>query len=102
MRANRFVATLLFVGAYVPMIVLGTPAHGPHLLLITLWTLPGMVSILIALYRTTTPASLHITMHQALKMTIFFTILLIIAITITTYQTWLPHFGLYNPFNWII
>ncbi|HVU70799.1 MAG TPA: 1,4-dihydroxy-2-naphthoate octaprenyltransferase [Ktedonobacteraceae bacterium] len=102
MRANRFVATLLFVGAYVPMIVLGIPAHGPHLLLITLWTLPGMVSILIALYRTTTPASLHITMHQALKMTIFFTILLIVAITITTYQTWLPHFGLYNPFNWII
>lgn len=94
MRANRIVATLLLLGAYVPMLVLGIPSHGPHLILITLWTLPGMVAILIALYRTTTPASLHTTMHQALKLTILFTVLLIIAITISTYQSWLPSFSL--------
>lgn len=100
-RANRFVVTLLLLGAYVPMLVLGIPSHGPHLLLITLWTLPGMVAILIALYRTTTPASLHTTMRQTLKLTILFTCLLMIAITISTYQTWLPAFGLPNPFNWV-
>ncbi|HEY3992093.1 MAG TPA: 1,4-dihydroxy-2-naphthoate octaprenyltransferase [Ktedonobacteraceae bacterium] len=93
-RANRIVATLLLLGAYVPMLVLGIPSHGPHLILITLWTLPGMVAILIALYRTTTPASLHTTMHQALKLTILFIVLLIIAITISTYQSWLPSFSL--------
>jgi len=93
-RVNRLVCTLLLLGAYIPILVLGIPSHSPHLILITLWTLPGMVTILIALYRTTTPASLHTTMHKALKLTILFTILLIIALTISTYQSWLPSFSL--------
>jgi 1,4-dihydroxy-2-naphthoate octaprenyltransferase len=86
-RANRVVATLLFLGAYIPVLVLGIPSKGPHLILITLWTLPGMVAILIALYRTTTPASLHTTMRKAIKLAILFTILLIISVTISTYIT---------------
>jgi len=94
LRVNRFVATLLLLGAYIPMLVLGIPSHGPHLILITLWTLPGMVAILVALYRTTTPASLHVTMHQVLRLAILFTILLIIALTISTYTSWLPNFSL--------
>ncbi|HEX7736430.1 MAG TPA: 1,4-dihydroxy-2-naphthoate octaprenyltransferase [Ktedonobacteraceae bacterium] len=93
-RTNRVVVTLLFLGAYVPMIVLGVPSHGPHLLLITLWTLPGMIAILIALYRTTTPASLHLTMHRTFKLVILFTILMIIALIISIYMSWLPKFAL--------
>lgn len=100
-RANRVVATLLFLGAYVPMLALGIPSQGPHLLLITLWTLPGMVAILIALYRTTTPASLHLTMHRTFKLTLLFTILLVIALIISIYMTWLPKFNLPNlPSAW--
>lgn len=93
-RMNRLVATLLFLGAYVPVLVLGLPSHGPHLVLITLWTLPGMVAIFVALYRTTTPASLHVTMHKAIRLTILFTLLLLIALTISTYQNWLPSLSL--------
>lgn len=93
-RVNRVVCTLLLLGAYVPVLVLGIPSHGPHLVLITLWTLPGLVAILVALYRTHTPASLHVTMQQARRLAIFFTVLLIVALTISTYQTWLPHFSL--------
>lgn len=100
-RVNRFVCTLLFLGAYVPVLVLGIPSHSQHLILITLWTLPGMVAILIALYRTTTPASLHTTMHQALKLAILFTVLLIIALTISTYQSWLPGFSLPGAFSFL-
>jgi 1,4-dihydroxy-2-naphthoate octaprenyltransferase len=92
LRVNRLVVTLLFLGAYVPMLVLGIPSHGPHLILITLWTLPGMVTILIAVHRTTTPASLHTTMYQAIKLVILFTLLLAIALIISTYQSWLPSF----------
>src|SRR5581483_1195612 len=45
MRTNRVVCTLLLLGAYAPILWLGVPAHGPHLILITLWTLPGPSAI---------------------------------------------------------
>ncbi len=84
-HVNRVVCTLLLLGAYVPVLFLGIPAHGPHLVLITFWTLPGMVVILSGLYRTTTPASLHVTMHKVLKLAALFTILLIVALVVSTY-----------------
>ncbi|HEU5380575.1 MAG TPA: 1,4-dihydroxy-2-naphthoate octaprenyltransferase [Ktedonobacteraceae bacterium] len=93
-HVNQIVCTLLLLGAYVPIVMLGVPAHGPHLVLITLWTLPGMVVIMLGLYRTTTPASLHITMHQVLKLAMLFTFLLLVALTISTYWHWLPSFSL--------
>ncbi|HEY0754972.1 MAG TPA: 1,4-dihydroxy-2-naphthoate octaprenyltransferase [Ktedonobacteraceae bacterium] len=94
LSANRLIVTLLLLGAYIPMLVLGIPSHGPHLILITLWTLPGMVTLLIALYRTTTPASLHTTMHQTFKLAILFIFLMIAALIISTYITWLPNLSL--------
>ncbi len=93
-RANRFVCTLLLLGTYGPVLYLGLPSHGPHLILITLWTLPGMVAILIGLYRTATPASLHVTMRQVFKLATLFTVLLIVALTVSTYWHWLPSFSL--------
>jgi len=94
LRINRIVCTLLLLGSYVPIILLGVPAHGPHLVLITLWTLPGMAAILLGLYRTTTPAALHMTMHQTLKLAILFTLLLVVALTISTYWQDVPSFSL--------
>jgi 1,4-dihydroxy-2-naphthoate polyprenyltransferase len=93
-NVNRVVCTLLLLGAYVPIFFLGLPAHGPHLVLIVLWSLPSLVVILLSLYRTTTPASLHITMHQVLKLAILFTVLLIVALTIVTYWQLAPTFAL--------
>ena len=89
---NRIVCTLLLLGAYVPILFLGVPAHGPHLVLITFWTLPGMLVILTGLYRTTTPASLHVTMHLVLKLAALFTILLIAALAVSAYWHAFPMF----------
>lgn len=94
MRMNRVVCTILLLGAYVPVLFLGVPSHSFHLLLITLWTLPGMAAVLLGLYRTVTPASLHITMWQVLRVTFLFTFLLIVALTASTYWHWLPSFPL--------
>lgn len=93
-RANRCVCTLLLLGAYAPILWLGLPSHGPHLVLITLWTLPGLSAILIGLWRTTTPASLHITMRKAIVLAVLFTALLLAALIITTYWHWLASFSL--------
>jgi len=92
-RANRVICTLILLGAYAPMLFLGTPPHGPHLILITLWTLPPLAAVLVGLYRTTTPAALHVTMRQAIKLAILFTALLIVALIISTYWQWLQNFG---------
>jgi 1,4-dihydroxy-2-naphthoate octaprenyltransferase len=93
-QANRFVCTLLLLGAYVPIVWLGLPSHGPHLILITFWTLPGLSAILIGLWRTSTPASLHITMRKAIVLAVLFIALLLIALIITTYWHWLGSFSL--------
>lgn len=96
-RANRVVCTLLLVGAYLPVLAIGALPQGLHLTLITLWTLPSLVVILLGLYRTTTPASLHITMHQIFRLAALFTFLLILALAITTYWHWLPSFSIPIP-----
>ncbi|HEX4715299.1 MAG TPA: 1,4-dihydroxy-2-naphthoate octaprenyltransferase [Ktedonobacteraceae bacterium] len=93
-RSNRVICTLLLLGAYAPICFLGVPSHGPHLILITFWTLPPMIALLIGLYRTTTPASLHVTMRQTIKLAILFTVLLLAALIISTYWHWLQSFGL--------
>jgi 1,4-dihydroxy-2-naphthoate octaprenyltransferase len=93
-RSNRIICTFLLLGAYVPMLFLGLPSHSFHLILITFWTLPGLLLILLGLYRTVTPASLHITMYQVLRLATLFTILLIVALTISTYWHWLPTFAI--------
>lgn len=94
LRVNRVVCTLLLLGAYAPILLLGIPSHGPHLILITLWTLPGLTAVLLGLYRTATPASLHITMRQVLRLAILFTFLLIVSLAITTYWHLLPAISL--------
>lgn len=93
-RANRVVCTLLLLGAYIPVLFLGLPSHSFHLVLITFWTLPSMTALLIGLYRTITPASLHVTMRQVLRLAIFFTFLLIVSLIVSTYWHWLPSFSL--------
>lgn len=96
-RTNRVICTVLLLGAYLPVLAIGAPSQGLHLVLITLWTLPGMTTILLGLYRTTTPASLHITMRQILRLAALFTLLFIVALTISTYWHWLPSFSLPIP-----
>src|SRR2546421_3177351 len=97
LRLSRVLYVLLLLGAYAPILALGIPRHAPHLLLITLWTLPGLVVLISGALRTDSPASLHLHMQKTLKLEIAFTLLLLAALIVSTYLALMPHlpsFGL--------
>jgi len=92
LRLSRTLYVILVVGAYAPIVALGLPRHGPHLLLIVLWTLPTLIIVITTVLRTASPASLHTAMLGTLKLETFFTILLIVALVLTAILPVLPHF----------
>ena len=97
LRLSRVLYVLLLLGAYAPILALGIPRHAPHLLLITLWTLPGLVVLISGVLRTDSPASLHLHMQKTLKLEVAFTLLLLAALIVSTYLALMPHlpsFGL--------
>lgn len=91
---NRAFTVLLLLSAYVPMTLLALPHNGPHLLLLVFWSLPTLVLVISGLLRTDSPAGLHATMRQAIALETTFTVLLIVALVISTYWGLLPHFNL--------
>jgi 1,4-dihydroxy-2-naphthoate polyprenyltransferase len=91
LRLSRVLYVILVLGAYAPVVALGLPAHAPHLLLLVLWTLPGLVIALTTVLRTDSPASLHVAMHQTLRLETFFTVLLLVALAVTALLPILPH-----------
>ncbi len=90
LQVNRVLYLILVLGAYAPIIALGVPHHAPHLLLLVLWTLPGLIVAVTTVLRTSSPASLHLAMYQTLKVETFFTLLLIIAFVVTAFIPLLP------------
>ena len=72
--------TLLLLVAYLIIIGMGAPHGAPHLILITLWTLPGMVIAITGIVRTVIPASLHVTLKQTLRLQTAFALLLMLAL----------------------
>jgi 1,4-dihydroxy-2-naphthoate polyprenyltransferase len=91
LRLSRTLYVVLVLGAYAPIVALGLPRHAPHLLLIVLWTLPTLVIAITTVLRTASPASLHKAMLESLRLEIFFTILLIVALVVTAVLPILPH-----------
>jgi 1,4-dihydroxy-2-naphthoate octaprenyltransferase len=92
LRLSRTLYVILVVGAYAPIVALGLPRHGPHLLLIVLWTLPTLMIVITTVLRTASPASLNTAMFVTLKLETFFTIFLIVALVVTAFLPVLPHF----------
>jgi 1,4-dihydroxy-2-naphthoate octaprenyltransferase len=80
---SRTLYILLLLGAYAPIVALGLPHHAPHLLLLVLWTLPGLVIVITSILRTASSASLNVIMHQTLTLEAFFTLLLVVALVVT-------------------
>lgn len=74
---------LLLLTPYALVIALGLPPGAPHLLLIALWTLPGMVVAMSGMLRTDIMAALHIVMRQVLRLEVFFMLLLVVALIIS-------------------
>ena len=85
LRVSRALYLLFLLGAYVPVIALAVPRHAPHLLLIILWTLPGLVVLVSGVLRTDSPPSLHLHMRKTLALETLFALLLIAALIITAY-----------------
>jgi len=85
LRVSRALYLLFLLGAYAPILVLAVPRHAPHLLLLTLWTLPGLVVLLSGVLRTDSPPSLHLHMNKTLAFETLFAILLMAALIITAY-----------------
>ncbi len=85
LKTSRALYLLFLLGAYAPVIVLAVPRHAPHLLLITLWTLPGLIVLLSGVLRTDSPASLHLHMRKTLALETLFAILLMVALIVTAY-----------------
>ena len=88
---SRALYIVLLLGAYTIIIASGVPHNAPHLLLITLWTLPMLVVAISGILRTDAPAALHTVMRQTLKLETLFTILLIAAIIVSALLPIIPH-----------
>jgi 1,4-dihydroxy-2-naphthoate octaprenyltransferase len=88
---SRIWLLALLLVAYAVLIFLAIPHHGPHLLLIALWTFPLLVIIITGILRTDNPASLHMTMRQTLRLETYFTLLVMVALIILALFPVLPH-----------
>jgi 1,4-dihydroxy-2-naphthoate polyprenyltransferase len=91
MQWSRIWLLVLLLSAYAILVFLAIPHHGPHLLLIALWTFPLLVLVISGIMRTDTPASIHIAMHQTIKLEMYFTLLLVIALIVLALLPVLPH-----------
>jgi len=91
LRLSRVLYVLLVLGAYAVVVALGIPRGAPHLILITLWTLPILVVALTGITRADMPPSLHLVMRETLKIQRYFSLLLIAALLLTALFTLLPH-----------
>lgn len=91
LRLSRVLYILLMLGAYAVVVALGIPRGTPHLILITLWTLPILVVALTGITRADMPPSLHLVMRETLKIQRYFSLLFIVALLITALFTLLPH-----------
>lgn len=88
---NRAFYLILVLGVYATILALGVPHHAPHLVLLTLWTLPTAIIAVTGVFRTDAPAGLHLAMHQTLKVEMYFTLWLVVALFVSALLPLLPH-----------
>lgn len=86
----RVLYIVLLLAAYVIIAAMGIPHGAPHLILITFWTLPGLVIAITGILRSSTPASLHMLLRQTRRLAMTFAILLALALIVTAIFPVLP------------
>jgi 1,4-dihydroxy-2-naphthoate octaprenyltransferase len=91
LRWSRTLYLLFLAATYTLIIVLAVPKNAPHLLLITLWTLPTLAVAISGALRTDTPAGLHLAMRQTIALEVYFTFWLVAALIATAVWPVLPH-----------
>lgn len=80
----------LVLAAYVIILMLGLPHGTPHLILIALWTLPGLAVVASGILRTDVSPGFHLVMEELLKLETGFTLLLVVALIATALIPVLP------------
>jgi 1,4-dihydroxy-2-naphthoate polyprenyltransferase len=96
LRMNRAFYVILLLGVYATIVALAVPHHAPHLVLLTLWTLPTAIVAMTGVLRTDAPAGLHLAMHKTLRVEVYFTLWLVVALFVSALWPLLPH--LHLPF----
>jgi 1,4-dihydroxy-2-naphthoate octaprenyltransferase len=88
----------LVLAAYVIILVLGIPRGAPHLILITMWTLPNLAVVASGIVRTDVSPGFHLVMEELLKLEIAFGVLLAVALIVAALIPVLPviPFHLFN------
>lgn len=88
----------LLLAAYVIILALGIPHGTPHLILITLWTLPNLTIVITGILRTDASSGFHLVMQEQLKLATSFALLLIVALLVTALFPLMPiiPFHLFN------
>lgn len=97
LSVSRVLYLLLVLAAYGIILYLGIPHKAPHLILLTLWTLPTLIIGIISAMRTNAPTGFHLVMSLTLKLEILFAILLIIGLIATAIIPILPYLPLSIP-----
>src|SRR6266849_320604 len=91
LQLSRLFCLGLLLVAYTIIVALGLPHGAPHILLITLWTLPTLVIVISGMLRTDTPAGLHLVMRQGIRLEVYFAFLLVVALIVSAVWPVLPH-----------
>src|SRR2546425_217455 len=91
LQLSRLFCLMLLLAAYIIIVALALPPAAPHILLITLWTLPTLLIVISGMLRTDTPAGLHLVRHQAITLEVYFTLLLVVALIVSGVWPVLPH-----------
>jgi 1,4-dihydroxy-2-naphthoate polyprenyltransferase len=90
-KASRFIYLLLLFITYGLIGILGVVHQGPHLILITFWTLPLLVVAGSGIIRTRVAAGFHMVMRETLHIEIYVILLLITGLALTALIPVLPH-----------
>jgi len=91
LRWSRWLYVGLVLAAYSVIVVLATPHGAPHLILLTLWTLPILAVVLTGAIRSDTPAGLHLVMQQTLKLETYFALFFLIALLLIAFVPIIPN-----------
>jgi 1,4-dihydroxy-2-naphthoate octaprenyltransferase len=89
---SRIGYLVLLLLPLVIILLLGVPHGAPHLILITFWTLPMITTATVGAMRTNVLVVFHQTLQQTLKIMTSFTILLVVALIISSILPVLLHF----------
>jgi len=91
LKVSRFIYILLICIAYGIIGILGIVHRGPHLILITFWTLPLLAVAISGIIRTKASASFHTVMRETLQIEIYFVLLLVLGLILTALIPVLSH-----------